>query len=118
MSSAKRDGDSYCGTVTVPVPVPVTSRTRAGAPSRAGNSGVLARVLRVLRGRERGGLGGGTGASAARCTVQRSALGGRFLRGALARSPVPHRSPAHLAAEGTGKAGAVVFQRFASLENK
>lgn len=31
---------------------------------------------------------------------------------------VPCRSPAHLASEGLGKAGAVVFRRFASLENK
>lgn len=50
MSSAKHHGESCCEMVAMPVPVP--SRTRTGERSRAGNSGVLVHILRVLRSRE------------------------------------------------------------------
>ena len=110
MSSAKRRRESCCEKVAVPVPVP--SRTKAGDPSRAGSHGFLVHILRVLRSRERGGTGRRRGCKVHGPVVHTGMPCGQpgpFLRGALAWSLVPCRSPAHLIAERTGKAGAIVF---------
>lgn len=98
VSSAKHHGERCCEMVAVPVP----GRTGAGEPSCAGNSGVSVHILRVL---QHWGVGGGAGASAARCTVQpgcpASGEGGFYV--GLWRGPLPQPGTSRLGGDGEGR---------------